>query len=108
MEDKRAQERMTAESAASSRIKGWEQHIGAAAQAVVLIVLIWTGNSLIGLREQVAVMQVKVTTLQDYVSNSAGNSRPRFEAEREAVRMQDDISKLSSRVERLESARQDK
>jgi hypothetical protein len=95
-------ERNYMESRSEDKIRGWERHIGAAAQAVVLVVLIWTGNSLIGLREQVAVMQVKVTTLQDTVSSSTGTSRPRFEAERDSDNLRTDLNKLTNRVDKLE------
>lgn len=87
------------------RILGWEKHIGAAAQAIVLLVLIWTGNSLIQLREQVAVMQVKVSGLESAVSNTAGSSRPRAEAERESLRVQIALERLTDRVEKLEARR---
>lgn len=81
----------------------WEHHFGAVTQAVVVALLIWTGTSLIGLREQVAVMEVKVTSLQAAVSTDKADGYRASDAARDFATMHMEFDRLDKRVEKLET-----
>lgn len=81
----------------------WEHHFGAVTQAVVVALLIWTGTTLIALREQVAVMEIKVTSLQSTVSTDRTDGYRISDATRDFNNVHSDVDRLEKRVDKLEA-----
>lgn len=87
----------------SREVNRWEHHFGAVTQAVVVALLIWTGTTLIALREQVAVMEVKVTSLQGTVSADRLDGYRSADAQRDFSSVHADVDRLEKRVDKLEA-----
>ena len=83
-------------------ITRWEQHLGAVVQVVIVALLLWSGKSLVELREKVAVMQVEVSALSNTVSQGSSNAYRVTDAARDLARVDTTIVNLERRVQNLE------
>lgn len=96
---------MTTERRTATKI---EQHLGTIVQAVMIALLIWTGQSLLSLREQVAVMRVELTALQLIIQQGQNNRYSQADASRDLARVYIDMGRLEKRMEAIENKLKDR
>ena len=80
----------------------WERHLGALLQVITTALLLWTGNTLISLREQVAVLKVQSEAMQSIISQASAQQYRISDATKDLTRIDTDIKKLDGRVSSLE------
>lgn len=80
----------------------WERHVGALLQVVTTAILLWTGNTLIDLREQVAVLKVQSDSMQAIIAQAGTQQYSISDANKDFSRIDGDIKKLDGRVSNIE------
>lgn len=80
----------------------WERHVGALLQVITTSILLWTGNTLIDLREQVAVLKVHSDSMQSIIAQANSQQYRISDANKDLSRIDTDIKKLDGRVSNLE------
>ena len=85
-------------------VRSWEKHLGAITQAIIVALLLWTGNSMIQLRETVAVMEIKISMLQNEFGKASNQNYSMRDAVRDMTQSANERNRLEERITRLEQA----
>jgi hypothetical protein len=83
----------------------FEQHIGTIMQAAVIGLLAWSLKTSVDLNQQVGILQVQVSSLQNTVTQGANDRYRGTDAARDFSAVWSEFNRQSQRIDKLESRR---